>query len=240
MRAGLAATRRARMRSGGHRRGGAVGACCAAVGLVLLLAACGPASGSASGGAPAASGGGNTVTWAMQPGGIAQYPFPFMGSQQAGFLSIYNVDEFQFLLYRPLYWFGKGVTPYMNPQLSLAYPPVYHGNEVIIRLKRNYRWSNGEPVDARDVVFWMNMMKAEGGNDPYYSKTGLPTDVANVRAASKYEVTMDITTPRFSQSWFSSNELSQITPMPMAWDVTHRTAAPGSGGCSAASYSSIK
>jgi peptide/nickel transport system substrate-binding protein len=227
------------MRSGGHRRSGTVGACCAAVGLVLLLAACGPASGSASGTAPAASSGGTTVTYAMQPGGMAQYPFPFMGSpNQSTYASVYNIDQFQYLVYRPLYWFGTGVKPYMNPQLSLAFPPVYHGNEVIIKLKRSYKWSNGEPVDAQDVVFWMNMMRAEGPNDVYYSTSGLPTDVTSVRAASKYVVTMKITGP-FSPSWFSNNELSQITPMPQAWDVTSLSAAPGSGGCSAASYSSI-
>jgi len=227
------------MRSGGHPRGGTVGACCAAVGLVLLLAACGPAAGSASGGAPAASSGGTSATFAMQPGGIAQYPFPFMGSVQAStFDSVFNVDEFQYLLYRPLYWFGNGTKPYMNPQVSLAYPPVYQGDEVKIKLKRNYKWSNGEAVDAQDVVFWMNMMKAEGANDAYFSTTGLPSDVTSVRAVGQYEVTMRIKTP-FSQSWFSSNELSEITPMPLAWDVTSGTAKPGSGGCAGASYSSI-
>jgi peptide/nickel transport system substrate-binding protein len=163
-----------------------------------------------------------------------------MGSQQDGFDSVFNVDEFQYLLYRPLYWFGEGAKPYMDPQLSVALPPAYRGNEVIIKLKRNYSWSNGEPVDAQDVVFWLNMMKAEGANDAFFSPTGLPSDVSNVRAAGKYEVTMDITTPKFSQSWFSSNELSEITPMPLSWDVTSGTAAPGSGGCSAASYSSIR
>jgi len=209
------------------------------VGLALLLAACGPASGSASGGPPAASGGGTTVTYAMQPGGQAVYPFPFYGGAEGNLLTVYNVDQFQFLMYRPLYWFGKGLTPYVNPPLSLAEPPVYRGHTVTIKLKRNYKWSNGEPVDAQDVVFWMNMMKAEGPNDPYFSQTGLPTDVTNVRAASKYVVTMDITAP-FSQSWFSSNELSEITPMPVAWDRTSLSAAPGSGGCSKASYDSIQ
>jgi peptide/nickel transport system substrate-binding protein len=239
MRAGLPATRLARMRSGGHRRGGIVGACCAAVGLVLLLAACGPAAGSASGGAPASSSGGTSATFAMQPGGIAQYPFPFMGTNQLGFDSVFNIDEFQYMLYRPLYWFGDGTKPYMNPQLSLAYPPVYSRNEVKIKLKRNYKWSDGEAVDAQDVVFWMNMMAAEGPNDAYFSNSGLPSDVTSVHAVGRYEVTMRITTP-FSQSWFSSNELSEITPMPLAWDVTSSTAKPGAGGCSSASYSSIR
>jgi peptide/nickel transport system substrate-binding protein len=214
------------MRSGGHRRGGIVGACCAAVGLVLLLAACGPAAGSASGGAPASSGGGTSVTFAMQPGGQASYPFPFFASNANPALntdgddSVYNVNDFQYLMYRPLYWFGTGVTPYLNKKLSLAAPPVYSGKTVTIRLKHNYRWSNGEPVVAKDVVFWINMMIAEGTSWALYSQSGLPGDIASVRASGNYVVKLDLTTANFSQTWFTNNELSEITPMPMAWDRT--------------------
>ncbi len=36
--------------------------------------------------------------------------------------------------------------------------------------------------------------------------------------------------------WFTYNQLSQITPLPVAWDITSAGAAAGSGGCSAAAY----
>ena len=88
--------------------------------------------------------------------------------------SVYNVNDFQYQLYRPLYWFGSGANPYMNPALSLADPPTYRGHVVTIQLKQNYKWSNGEPVDAQDVVFWMNMMIAEGQNGAFWSPKGLP------------------------------------------------------------------
>jgi peptide/nickel transport system substrate-binding protein len=224
MRAALAAIRRARGRGLRHR---ALGACCAAAGLATVLAACGPAS-SATSGSPPGLGSGNTATYAMQPGGYASYPFPFMAGIYNSDLSIYNVNDFQYLLYRPLYWFGSGATPYLNPALSLAFPPVYRGHQVSIRLKQNYKWSNEEPVDAQNVVFWMNMMIAEGSAGAVWSPKGLPSDVTNIRAASKYVVTMDITTPQFSESWFTNNELSIITPMPEAWDRT----ATGHSNCS--------
>jgi len=38
-------------------------------------------------------------------------------------------------------------------------------------------------------------------------------------------------TGAFSPTWFTYNELSQIVPIPEAWDVTSLTGAPGSGGC---------
>ncbi len=185
----------------------------------MVLAACGPAS-SATTGSQAGAASGNSVTYAMEPGGAASYPFPFMAGNYIADDSVYNVNDFQYQLYRPLYWFGSGATPYLNPALSLADPPTYRGHLLTIQLKQNYKWSNGEPVDAQDVVFWMNMMIAENSNGAFWSPKGLPSDVTNIRAASQYVVTMQITTPQFSQSWFTNNELSEITPMPVAWDRT--------------------
>jgi peptide/nickel transport system substrate-binding protein len=230
--------RRARNRTG-RRRDAVLGAFSAAACLAALLAACGPASDAASGGAPAGSGGGSTVDYAMQPGGLATYIFPFISTQNNVDDNVYNLNDFQYLLYRPLYWFGKGTSPYLNPALSLAEPPTYHGNEVVIHLKPSYKWSNGESVDARDVVFFMNMMFAEAPTQQTCNGTtlpckywvgttadGLPNDVSDVRAASNYVVTMRIK-GNFSEDWFTNNELSQITPMPMAWDRT----ATGSANC---------
>ncbi|MGB6457493.1 MAG: ABC transporter substrate-binding protein, partial [Streptosporangiaceae bacterium] len=195
---------------------------CAMAGLAALAAACGPASSAASGGTTAVTGG--TATYAMAPGSVPTYIFPFIDSDVPAGFSVTNVNEFQYLMYRPLYWFGTGVNPYLNSQLSLAYLPTYSGHTVTITLKPTYKWSNGEPVDADDVVFWMNMMFAEANSptNAWIGTTpdGLPGDVNNVRAVSKYVVTMNITSAQYSESWFTNNELSQITPMPMAWDRT--------------------
>jgi len=157
----------------------------------------------------------------MLPGGFASYPFPFFTLTTFGNDSTFNTNDFQYQLYRPLYWFGDGTSPWINPAESLAeYPPAYVGHRLTIRLQQNYKWSDGEPVEASNVVFFMNMMIAEGKNFAFYSPNGLPTDVTNVKAASKFVVTMDITAPKFSQSWFTNNMLSEITPMPTAWDRT--------------------
>ena len=66
------------------------------------------------------------------------------------------------LMFRPLYWFGVGNRPDLNPGLSVADPPVYsHGARTVTIKMKGYKWSNGETVDAKDVVFWMNMVKAD-------------------------------------------------------------------------------
>lgn len=54
----------------------------------------------------------------------------------------------------------------------------------------------------------------------------------SVKATSSTTLTMTMN-KKYNQDWFTDYELSQITPMPMAWDVTSATGKPGSGGCTA-------
>src|ERR1700676_4729313 len=63
-----------------------------------------------------------TATWAEPPQLPPNYIFPFMG---LAFFSVYNSQQFQYLMYRPLYWFGEGATPNLNLSLSLAASPTY-------------------------------------------------------------------------------------------------------------------
>ena len=52
----------------------------------------------------------------MEPGGAATYPFPFMAGNYGADDSVYNVNDFQYQLYRPLYWFGSGRHPVPEPR----------------------------------------------------------------------------------------------------------------------------
>jgi peptide/nickel transport system substrate-binding protein len=190
-----------------------------AVALAGAAAGC-AASGSGNTGHAPASGG--TVTYALPANTTPNYIFPFSPSL---YFSVVNTSNLQYLMYRPLYWFGAKGLPYLNDALSLAQPPRYKRQVVTIKLKPNYRWSNGDPVTAHDVVFWMNMMKAVvrvssstvnwGGFVP----GEFPDNVTNIRAVGTDEVQMTIK-GAYSRQWFTYNELSQITPMPQAWDTT--------------------
>jgi peptide/nickel transport system substrate-binding protein len=219
-------------RTRGSRRGrGALGACCVAA-VATVVAACGAVGSGASSssstvGTTPSSGG--TATYATLPGFAASYIFPFMTSE---FFTATNSDNLQYLLYRPLYWFGDGTQPTLNPQLSLAYPPKYSGRTVTIKLKP-YVWSNGQPVTAENVIFWFNMEKAEesspGGEDEYggYVPGTFPDNITGWHATGERTLVMTLK-GNFSPPWFTANELSQVTPMPSAWDVT---ASGTRGGC---------
>ncbi len=201
--------RQRRCRSGLRSKMLAVGVGAAA--LALAVAGCsGGGSSAPTGGTPMKGG---TAVFAEPPSTIPNYIFPYVSS---AYISISNIDDLQYLLYRPLYWFGHSGQPAVNDSLSLASPPVFNGTKVTITLK-HYLWPNGQPVTATDVMFWLNMEKAEPAN--YGAYTGFPTDVKDITVVSPTKLTMTMA-KAYNQTWFLYNDLSQITPMPAAWDRT--------------------
>ena len=96
-----------------------------------------------------------------------------------------NIDQFQYLMYRPLYWFGQANNAQLNLALSVGKAPVYTNDDKTVTIAlNNYKWSNGESMSAQDVVFWMNMMHAEKDNFGAYVPgiNAIPDDVSNVVA----------------------------------------------------------
>ena len=65
-----------------------------------------------------------------------------------------------------------------------------------------------------------------------------PGDVTNVTAPNATTVVFHLNAT-YSSYWFTYNELSQVSPLPLNWDITVAGAKAGSGGCSSAAYSSI-
>ena len=180
----------------------------------------------------------STVTWAEPVGTPPDYIFPFMG---VPYFNVDNAEEFQYLMYRPLYWFEPGAPPDLDRSLSLADDPVYSkgGSVVTIDLKP-YEWSDGESVTAPDVMFWMNMLHAEKANWGAYDPGGgaIPDIVTDVTVDSPTRLTFDLT-GRYNQRWFTDDELSQITPLPVAWDKTSAGAPAGSGQCAEGLYGTV-
>ena len=201
----------------GFRIRGSIAAVSAAV---LVAAATGCASSSSSTAASGAPVTGGTAVLAEPPSTVPNYIWPYTPS--ADFTDI-NTDNLQYLMYRPLYWFGLNGQPVVNNSLSVANPPMFNGDKVTITLK-HYVWSNGTQVTAQDVMFWLNMEQAEPAN--FGGFTGFPGNVKDITVVSPTELTM-VMDQAYSPTWFQYNDLSQITPMPAAWDRT----ASGPGSC---------
>jgi len=204
-----------------------------------VLASCSPAKVSPSPSGPSGPSGGatrhrgGTATWAEAPGARPDYIFPFMN---LAYFTVANVKQFQYLMYRPLYWFGTGGQPILGPSLSLADTPVYSDGDttVVVKLKP-YRWSDGETVTAQDVMFWMNMLHADKANWAAYTPSYIPDNIKGITVDSANQLTFTLNAP-VNPQWFTDDQLSQITPLPVAWDITAPGAVAGSGGCSTAAY----
>ncbi len=175
------------------------------------------------------------ITWAEKPGQSPNYIFPFLTS---AYFSVPNIPEFQYYMFRPLYWFGVGAKPVLNTRLSLAEVPVTSngGKTVTITLKP-YKWSDGAKVTATDVLFWMNIwhQKPTGYAGWFPGGLSMPTSVKSftITSPTKFTIVFDRT---FNSHWLLYNELSQITPLPLYWTRTSPTAAPGSAHCATAPY----
>ncbi len=201
--------------------------------VVVALVGCGGGSSSTTGGGTKQQGG--TAYWAELPQATPNYIFPF--AQFADF-SVANLTQFQELLYRPLYWFGKGAAPVLDPTRSLASNPVYsQGNTVVTVDLKGWKWSNGETITAQDAVFWLNMMQVEKGVWAGYVPGTLPDDVKSITATGT-KLTITTSAP-VNPNWFTYNELSQITPMPMAWDIAATGDKSGSAECGTADFTSV-
>jgi peptide/nickel transport system substrate-binding protein len=198
-----------------HRRIalGALGLGCAAA---LTLAACSgsaPAAGSAGG--PPVRGG--TAYFAEQPLTPPTYIFPLVSGQ---YFTVTNTSDFQTLLYLPLYWYGDQGGTSVNYRLSLANPPAYSdGNRVVTITLKHYAWSDGETLSARDVGFWINLLKANKADWANYVPGGFPDNVVSWQAVNATTIRLRLNAS-YNPFWFTYNELSQITPLPIAWDRT--------------------
>jgi peptide/nickel transport system substrate-binding protein len=179
---------------------------------------------------------GGTALVALPAGVTYNWIFPFYAITNA---SVYNGQEFQWLMYRPLYMFGNNTNTsvIINYPLSTANPPVYsNGGKTVTVTMKGWKWSDGSAVDAKSLLFYMNMVEAEKTVWYAYSKGLLPDNIVSYKATGPNTVTFQLDRA-YSSLWFTYNQLAELTPMPLAWDVTKLGATPGSGGCATDSAS---
>jgi peptide/nickel transport system substrate-binding protein len=195
-----------------------------AAATALFVAACSGTSTS-----PKSTGGG-TVTFAEQAGTPPTYILPLMSSEHESNANLYQFSDF---LYLPLYWFGQNGEPVLNKTLSVANSPVFSDNNTVATITlKHWEWSNGTPITARDVIFWMNLISAVTdpnapvigtSNNPgpgWFASVpgGFPENVVSYTQTGTYSLTLTMNAS-YNPTWFLYNELSQIYPLPQAsWD----------------------
>jgi len=192
----------------------------------VILAACSSPAGSGSGspgvGTPVRGG---VAYFAQQPLSPPNYIFPLVSG---AYFTVANVNNLQTLLYQPLYWYGDRGNTAVSYRLSIGNPPVYSdGGRVVTIALKHYVWSDGETVSARDVGFWINLVKANKSNWASYVPGGFPDNIVSWEALGPATVRLRLNAS-YNPFWFTYNQLSQITPLPIAWDRTSLAEPPPS------------
>ncbi len=194
--------------------------------LGIVLAGCGGAVARPGPARPQAASGG-VVRFAGYVGEGPSFLFPmFTGS----YWDVGYVPWFTYLMWPPLYIWGKSGKPVFDAQDSLAQPPVWStsgGDTVATITLKPWRWSDGQPITTRDVTFWINLLKAEKTNWPAYVPGHFPDNMKALKVLSPrtFRITFNAT---YSHTWLLGNQLTQITPMPQhAWDKTSTGGAIG-------------
>jgi peptide/nickel transport system substrate-binding protein len=179
-----------------------------ALAAAALLSLAGPALSSNSPRAVTASGGdvygslpsagsptpGGTITFGQLTGETPEYVLPIVPGLQSTPGTIDLISN----LFVPLYAGPDGALPEDDNQLSLADPPVAsnHDRTYTINIKPGFRWTDGQPVDAQDVVFGFDLLRAAVAASPANWSQGdpgeFPGDVTSITASSQDAVTLTL------------------------------------------------
>jgi peptide/nickel transport system substrate-binding protein len=184
-----------------------------------------------------------TITWAMLPGATPNWIFPVVPSADN---SVYNQFTFSWEMWRPLYWQANGVVPEIEQNMSVASLPQYtNGTKTLtITMKSNYKWSDGKPLTANDLLFAIDLIKAAVKASPAnwaaYSPGHFPDNLVSTSEPNSTTLVLNLKSA-VNPSWFTEDILTAVNPMPST--VWAKTSASGSvvppSGWNAATMASI-
>jgi peptide/nickel transport system substrate-binding protein len=173
----------------------------------------------ATGGSPVSGG---TLTFDQLQGSTPLYIMPIIPANDA---SVYGVNFFQDQMFETLYSSAPSATPSFDFSLSLGQKPVVSdgGKTLVINLNKDYTWSNGAPVDANDIIFDIDEIKAATKESPAnfsdYTPGLFPDNLTSYTATGKYQVTLKLNKV-YNPSFYLYDQLGDITPLPSTdWNV---------------------
>jgi peptide/nickel transport system substrate-binding protein len=170
---------------------------------------------------------GGTLSIAESPGAGPTYIFPIVPSAN---LTVYDLDQFNFYMWRPLWWTPKGATVTVDYSQSISpKPPAYSNNNktVTITLRPNWKWSDGTPVTSTDLEFYIDLLKAAVAISPAnygdYTPGLFPDNLASMSTPNATTLVLNLT-KSYNQNFIFLDQLAGLTPLPaQAWAKTSAT-----------------
>ena len=168
---------------------------------------------------------GGTITAGQLAGQTPTDIFPLVGDASCTTPTLNFIQD----QYAPLYAGPDGADPAVDESLSAAEAPVYSNGDktVTIRLKPGLKWSDGKPVVAANVAFYLDLLKAALSVSPVnwcqYSAGELPDNIASWTTRGARVVVLHLR-HAVNPSWFTTDQLQDvgagIYPLPSQdWNV---------------------
>lgn len=165
---------------------------------------------------------GGTVTFGMAAGATPTYIFPVIPGANS---SVYTASFFQNQMFLPMWQTPVQDKLDVNYAISLAAKPVFSDNNktVTINMKTNFKWSDGQPVDAQDAIFFIDevaaAVKISPANYGNFSAGFFPQNIVSATAVSKYVLQIKFN-KSYNPGYLFLDQLLLITPMPStAWNI---------------------
>ena len=167
---------------------------------------------------------GGTISFGQVTGSTPSYVFPIIPGANATSSTINLIQN----LFLPLYNGPKGEAATIDDGLSVGERPVFSDGDrtVTIAIKRGFRWSDGAPVDAGDMVFAIDLLKAavaeRAANWSQYTPGQFPTSVVSATAPSPYKLVIKLDRA-YNPSYFLDDQLQDsngVYPLPAtSWNI---------------------
>jgi peptide/nickel transport system substrate-binding protein len=160
---------------------------------------------------------------AQQPGSTPSFIFPL---NSCSTFSVTNVQQFQAIQFRPLYFYGAGSSSTLSPLLSIANAPVLSRDQKTVTVPlKNWRFANHSLITAASALFYLNLYRADPTSICGYTPhLGVPDQITSVSASGQQLRITFATTVNLA--WLQANYLSQITPLSLTWATNGSAAVP--------------
>ncbi|MDA8282498.1 MAG: ABC transporter substrate-binding protein [Actinomycetota bacterium] len=165
---------------------------------------------------------GGTITVGQLKTSTPTYIMPIT---PAALASVYTTYDFINLMNQPIYWSPQGATVQIDNSLSIANQPVYsNGNKTVTITIKPWKWSNGTPVTAANVVEFIDVLKAavkgknNAANFSNYTPGFFPDNVKSATASGQ-TLTLQLT-KAYNPGYFTNDQLDLVYAMPPQWAVS--------------------
>ena len=169
-----------------------------------------PAAGTPSGTA-------SSFTYALPPGAVPNWILPM---PTAAFNSVFNVYNFEWQMWPPMYYAPDGSVPTVDASLSPANEPTWSNNDTTMTITvKPWKWSNGQTLTSKDVLFTIDEIKAALKQSPAnwapYVPGYFPDTISSMSTPNASTIVINMTKP-VNPTWMVEDILGSVPILPSA------------------------